>query len=77
MFLIPPQHTPQTQAHKTSKLTNCPDYSLLQLLFLVSFNYLGANVVATIIGASQLIVNAQTELPQQSIKHLQHCRTCT
>lgn len=57
-------------------LTNGPDDSLLQLPLLMSLYDLGTNVGAAIIATSQLIVDAKTELPQQSVEHLQHCRTC-
>lgn len=60
----------------TQKLTDGPDDSLLQLPLLVRFDDLGTNVGAAIIGAGQLIVDAQTELPQQGVEHLQHCGTC-
>lgn len=58
------------------ELTNGPDDSLLQLPLLVSFYDLGTNVGAAIIATGQLIVDAETELPQQRVEHLQHCRTC-
>lgn len=63
--------------HTTQKLTDGPDDGLLKLPLLMSFDDLGTDAGAAIIGAGQLIVNAQTELPQQGVEHLQHCGTCT
>lgn len=65
-------HAETQTAHR---LTDGPDDSLLQLPLFVSFDDLGANVGAAVIRASELIVDAQTELPQQGVEHLQHSRT--
>lgn len=70
-ILRPPRsNTPQ-------KLTDGPDDSLLQLPLLVSFDDLSADVGAAVIGAGQLIVHAETELPQEGVEHLQYCGPCT
>lgn len=59
--------------HTTDRLTDSPDDSFLQLPLLVSFDYLCADVDAAVIGAGQLVVHTEAELPQQGVKHFQHC----
>ncbi|TNN68652.1 hypothetical protein EYF80_021166 [Liparis tanakae] len=59
------------------RLTDGPDDRLLQLPLLVSFDDLCADVGAAVIGAGQLVVHAQTELPQQGVEHLQHGGACS
>lgn len=61
----------------TRNLTDGPDDSLLQLPLLVSFDDLRADVGAAVIGAGQLIVHAETELPQEGVEHLQYRGPCT
>lgn len=60
----------------TDQLTYCPDDGFLQLPLLMSFNDLGANVGAAVIRAGQLVVAAETQLPQQGVEHLQHSGAC-
>lgn len=43
----------------------------------MSFDDLSADVGAAVIGAGQLIVHAETELPQEGVEHLQYCGPCT
>lgn len=65
------------QLYTAQRLTNGPDDSLLQLPLLVSFDDLCADVGAAVIGAGQLVVHTQTELPQQGVEHLQHGGACS
>lgn len=58
------------------RLTDGPDDGLLQLPLLVSFDDLGADAGAAVVRAGQLVVHAQTELPQQRVEHLQHRGAC-
>lgn len=63
---LPTQHTQTllSQTHTTHRLTDGPDDSLLQLPLLMSFDDLGADVGVAVIGAGQLVVHTQAELPQ-------------